>query len=347
MRKYLLHILALIITYLLFIYPIDVIIYLLYDNKLIKFPSILFTIVFYIVIIFNLKTFNNLPLIRSLLYTFVGIGFISFWILNLGLIINSLFIVSSIKIVIGCIVFIIILTVFSLINGRKIVSKKIDISSMKLKKNINLIFLSDIHLGSNSINHLKKIYLEIKNLNYDFILIGGDLIDSSLFNMENLKVFKKFKKPIFFITGNHEYYLRDYREKLNKLKEFNLISLENKSYKFKEINIVGISDNQKITDQIKNTNKLLKENIFNLLVVHKPTIWSSVCEKTDLMLSGHTHNGQIFPFNLFVKLQFKNIYGLYEKQFSKLYVSSGSGCWGPRMRLGTKNEIIQIYLKKT
>ena len=54
------------------------------------------------------------------------------------------------------------------------------------------------------------------------------------------------------------------------------------------------------------------------------------------MLSGHTHNGQIFPFSFFVRLRFKNIYGLYEKLTSKLYVSSGSGCWGPKMRLGQK-----------
>ena len=62
------------------------------------------------------------------------------------------------------------------------------------------------------------------------------------------------------------------------------------------------------------------------------------------MLSGHTHNGQIFPFNFLVKLQFKHIYGLYEKLNSKLYVSSGSGCWGPKMRLGSKNEIVRIQI---
>ena len=65
------------------------------------------------------------------------------------------------------------------------------------------------------------------------------------------------------------------------------------------------------------------------------------------MLSGHTHNGQIFPFNFIVKLKFKYIYGLYKNNFSKLYVSSGSGCWGPRLRLGSSNEIVNIRLKKT
>ena len=62
------------------------------------------------------------------------------------------------------------------------------------------------------------------------------------------------------------------------------------------------------------------------------------------MLSGHTHNGQIFPFNFFVRIHFKYKYGYYKKNKSKLYVTSGAGCWGPKMRLGTFNEIINFKL---
>ena len=81
-----------------------------------------------------------------------------------------------------------------------------------------------------------------------------------------------------------------------------------------------------------------------MLLVHKPSVWDHVNTKIDLMLSGHTHYGQIFPFNIFVKIKFKYIYGLYKNIYSKLYVSSGSGCWGPSMRLGTKNEIVEIFI---
>ena len=62
------------------------------------------------------------------------------------------------------------------------------------------------------------------------------------------------------------------------------------------------------------------------------------------MLSGHTHNGQIFPFNYFVRIQFKFKYNLYKFRNSLLYVSSGSGPWGPKMRLGTVNEVILFKL---
>ena len=82
----------------------------------------------------------------------------------------------------------------------------------------------------------------------------------------------------------------------------------------------------------------------NLILIHKPSIWDQVYNECDLMLSGHTHNGQIFPFNFFVRMQFKFKYGLYTFNNSKLYVSSGSGTWGPKMRLGTVNELIFFHL---
>ena len=62
------------------------------------------------------------------------------------------------------------------------------------------------------------------------------------------------------------------------------------------------------------------------------------------MLSGHTHQGQIFPFNLIVRLFFKNFYGLYQNVKSWLYVTSGSGQWGPPMRLFTRAEIAVLRL---
>ena len=64
------------------------------------------------------------------------------------------------------------------------------------------------------------------------------------------------------------------------------------------------------------------------------------------MLSGHTHNGQIFPFNFLVKLQFKFVYGFFKKEESYFYVSSGAGTWGPPMRLGSFNEIVLFELNK-
>ncbi|BDZ69689.1 hypothetical protein GCM10025861_02060 [Methanobacterium petrolearium] len=65
----------------------------------------------------------------------------------------------------------------------------------------------------------------------------------------------------------------------------------------------------------------------------------------DLQLSGHTHNGQMIPFNVLVKLMFPYMTGLYEYKGTKLYVSQGTGTWGPPMRLGSRCEITLITLK--
>ena len=85
----------------------------------------------------------------------------------------------------------------------------------------------------------------------------------------------------------------------------------------------------------------------NICLVHQPSIWEDLKNNIDIMFSGHTHRGQIFPFNYLVKLKFKYIYGMYTHKNNYLIVSSGAGTWGPRMRLGSFNEIIKLNIKKT
>lgn len=244
----------------------------------------------------------------------------------------------------GCFCLIFTITLIGFLNARKIKVKKILIKTSKFANSKKIIFFSDTHLGTNTSKHLKKIYSKIKKLEFDFLVIGGDLIDSSSFSLEGLQILKKIKKPIFFISGNHEYYIKDSKKKLYNLKYYNLTFLNNISKKIGNINLIGISDDKEPIYQKEIVTKLYKKGLFNLVVVHKPSIWSSVYEQADLMLSGHTHNGQIFPFNFIVKLKFKNIYGMYKKDNSRLYVSSGSACWGPKIRLGSKNEIVQFVI---
>ena len=196
----------------------------------------------------------------------------------------------------------------------------------------------------NPVSSLRKIVTKINKINYDFLLIGGDLIDSSSFDLKNLSILKSIKKPIFFVTGNHEHYIKNSKEKLGKLNLYNITSLKNDNFLFDDLNIIGIDDYQTTDNQIKTNLALENKTKFNLTLVHKSSIWHKILDNTDLMLAGHTHNGQIFPFNFFVKIKFKYSFGLYRNKNSYLYVSSGSGCWGPRMRLGTSNEIVHVEL---
>ena len=170
---------------------------------------------------------------------------------------------------------------------------------------------------------------------FDFLLIGGDLIDSSSFSLKELQIFDKIKKPIIFITGNHEYYIKNSKEKINELKKYNINHLSNNNSIFQDINFIGIDDNVKKDEQVSLVRNKYIADKFNVILVHKSTIWDKIYSSCDLMLSGHTHNGQIFPFNLLVRIQFKYKYGFFKKDKSNLYVTSGVGCWGPKMRLGT------------
>ena len=332
------------ITYLIYVYPFDIINYLLINESPFKVSSIFFSILFFFILIFYFKTKNTFFLFKIIVHEGMGLGFISFWIVNIFLFFNIFLPINSFYLGLISIILIFLISLLSFILGCLIYNRKIKITSSKIVSKIKLIFISDVHLGSNSKKHLEKICSKINNLKFDLLLIGGDLIDSSNFEINNLNILRNIHKPILFVSGNHEYYLRDYQTKLKLLKNKNLIFLDNKSFEYNKINIVGISDNQELDDQKRVAEKLIKKDFFNLILVHKPTLWVKISHKIDLMLSGHTHNGQIFPFNFFVKFKFKNIYGLYEKLESKLYVSSGVGCWGPKMRLGSKNEIVEILI---
>ena len=117
-----------------------------------------------------------------------------------------------------------------------------------------------------------------------------------------MKIFNQINKPIYFVTGNHEFYIKNYQEKISKLNEYGITLFDNKHFSKDNINIVGIGDNQKKIDQLNMYLKLRDPQNYNLLLIHKPSIWDEIKDKVDLMLSGHCHNGQIIPFNFFVKI---------------------------------------------
>ena len=241
---------------------------------------------------------------------------------------------------------IILLTLIGSVNGITIKEKELEFISSKIERNYKLIFISDVHLGSNSAKYLKEIIKIIKRTKYDALIIGGDLVDSSSFNIDNFKMFKTLKKKILYVTGNHEFYLNNSEKILKSLVSNNIQIIDNKKIQIDDINVIGIGDNTSYKDRSILISKLNMKEKFNILVSHKPIFWDESHDKIDLMLSGHTHNGQIFPFNFLVKIKFKYIYGIYQKKNSSLYVSSGIGCWGPRMRLGTQNELVSVSVIK-
>ena len=347
LRKTFFNFIFIFIIYLLYVFPYEVFVYLIFKEKNIHFSSILFSIFIYFLMNLYFKFKKNFFIIRILIYEGMGVGFLSFWVALIGIIVHNIFNVDSVFTGMISLIILTFLIIKSLLSGIIIKNKKISFLSNKLKKKLNLIFISDVHLGSNDKGHLKKILSKIDQNKIDMLLIGGDLIDSSNFNIKHLTILKEFKKPIFYVSGNHENYLDNWASTEKSLKNFNIIHLNNKSIKTHGINIIGVDDNLMIHEQKSVIEEKFKKDLFNLVIVHKPSVWKGSYEYSDLMLSGHTHNGQIFPFNFFVKFRFKHLYGIYKKMSSNLYVSSGVGCWGPKMRLGSSNEIVEISIIST
>ena len=332
------------VSYLIFIFPFDILSFWL-GRPTTLFESLVGTTIVFTLCLYYFRSKSTNKIIKFFVYEGFGIGTVSFFII-LPLIALSYFQIL-VNYQLATIFFSIQIPaiIYGYMNSKKLKVKRLTFESNLINKSIKFAFISDVHIGSNHPSSLKKLVSKINSLEFNFLVIGGDLIDSSAFQINDLYELKKIDKPIFFVTGNHEYYIQNHIKHLQDLKSVGIHTLDNESLKIDGINLIGLSDNITDTLKIDYVEKLLQKDLFNLLIVHKPSIWKKVSNKANLMLSGHTHNGQIFPFNLVVKIQFPQNYGLYKNINNNLYVSSGSATWGPKIRIGSNNEIIQIELK--
>lgn len=237
---------------------------------------------------------------------------------------------------------------YSIYNSYLLKIKKIEIPIKGLHEDLRVVHLSDIHIGSiRNSGYMKRIVNETNKLNPDVVFITGDVVDGSAkLHKHTFRDINHLISPVFFVTGNHELY-EGIGEVFRVLGGTKLRILRNELVVFNQIQVIGVEYSFE-HDHLKNTLKRLKINYDtpSILLYHIPKGLKEANEVgIDLQLSGHTHNGQIMPFNFLVKLMFPYINGLYEYKGTKLYVSPGTGTWGPPMRLGSNCEITLIKLK--
>lgn len=242
-----------------------------------------------------------------------------------------------------------ILTAYSIFNGFLLNISEIEIPLDGIKDDVRVVQLSDIHIGSiRNSGFLERVVKKTNSLNPDIVLITGDMVDGSAkLHKHTFCALNRINAPFLFVTGNHEIY-EGLEEVFRVLDPTNLEMLSNEKFEFKGIQIIGVNYSFD-QDHLKNMLHRLKieKNKPSILMYHLPQGLDIANEAgVDLQLSGHTHNGQIFPFSLLVKLVFPYNNGLYEYNGTYLYVSQGTGTWGPPMRLGSKNEITLIKLTK-
>ena len=216
------------------------------------------------------------------------------------------------------------------------------------------IFHEIISFGINKTPFKKNIR---EFLNADSVVITGDLVDTKLeYAIPALNELKNIqsKYGTYFIVGNHEYF-HGVKPIIDYVNSLGIKTLENENIyigeKDKGFYLCGVYDwfGNKYGSYQRDINKAL-ENTSNqptILLAHQPKYITQVetTKGIDLVLCGHTHGGQIFPFNFLVKLQQPYIKGLHtHNEFTQVYVNKGTGFWGPPMRLGASSEITILKL---
>ncbi|MBT06356.1 MAG: hypothetical protein CMM32_05495 [Rhodospirillaceae bacterium] len=302
------------------------------------------TIALWVLIVVGLWCSFRSSLIKSkLLWVhWMGIGFIFFSVCVVYELFCLFLAIDENQGVLGVITIGVFLSLFSFFNGQQIVVKKNNFTSPKLTRSFRLIQLSDVHIGSRSARYLARVVDRVNALTPDAVVITGDLVDTESVGASDLAALKKVGAPTFLSIGNHERYVG--LEALQPLIEsLGITILRQSSQVIGEIQLIGIDDAES-TDQVAVQLPLIERfsGKYDVLLYHRPLGWSDAFRGgVDLMLSGHTHNGQIFPFNWLVRTQFSRLQGLYSASdgSGQHYVSPGTGTWGPVMRLGSHNEI--------
>ncbi|MCX7856880.1 MAG: metallophosphoesterase [Deltaproteobacteria bacterium] len=247
-----------------------------------------------------------------------------------------------------------VLVFYGIFEARNLRIEKIVIQTPKLcgdLKKLRIVQISDLHIGL--LTNKKKIeaYVgKIKSLNPDILVSTGDFVDGQLDRIEMFSEhFKSISAPFgkFAVTGNHEYYAGIKRAK-TFLEKSGFKVLENEIYVIEDcLSFVGIDDSHSSESTELFLLRSGRTKGFTILLKHRPIVLKESIGLFDLQLSGHTHGGQIFPFRFITSLFFEYIDGYkFLGTNSHLYVSKGTGTWGPPVRVLSPPEITVIEIVK-
>ena len=232
------------------------------------------------------------------------------------------------------------LLIFSVLNAYSPSVVSVPIRSHKVSSTVRFVQITDVHIGSRSANFLTRVMDKVNGLDADFLCITGDFIDAPGIGENQLSALSSCPVPIYFSIGNHERY-EDLEAILRRLERLGVKVLRTQTETQDQVQLVGIDDSDRPSQVQRELAKLdIDHDSFVLLLYHRPHgLTDAAAAGVDLMISGHTHNGQIVPFNFVVGRVFEQTVGLFKEGMTQLYVSPGTGTWGPIMRLGSKGEV--------
>lgn len=251
-----------------------------------------------------------------------------------------------------------IIASYGFFEARTIRSEKIVMRTSKLPPGVErftIAQISDVHLGLIvKKERLKRILRVVEKASPDMVVSTGDLVDGQVDELEGLdEMLMDISPPYgkFAVLGNHEFYAGlDYSLDFTTRAGFRVLRGEGMNLGG-IVNIVGVDD--PVADRYgllaghseKKALSPLSQERFTLLLKHRPDIDQEAMGSYDLQLSGHTHKGQIFPFRMITRLFYRYVSGFVHLQRgSSLYVSRGSGTWGPPIRFLAPPEVTVIEI---
>lgn len=230
----------------------------------------------------------------------------------------------------------ILLSTYMYTKARDHKHRQVKILSKK-DSDLRIAHITDIHLGDIwGRKELQRIVDDVNEQEPDITVITGDVSDGmEEVDADQYTPLSHLEMPSYFVTGNHDTYTSQ-KAVLRKLEQNKVTILNNEVVHLSKLTLAGISygDTEK---QLLNHKEPIPSHKPFILLQHEPKNIDVL--KPDLVLSGHVHDGQIWPLKYFAKIQFQYINGLYKEEDKNVYVSSGTKTWGPPYRLGTKSEL--------
>ncbi|HEU0231044.1 MAG TPA: metallophosphoesterase [Burkholderiaceae bacterium] len=221
--------------------------------------------------------------------------------------------------------------------------------------------ISDLHVGSTIKRpYVRRVVDAVNRLKPDIITLTGDLVDGSVALLASdvapLSGLQA-KEGVYAVTGNHEYYsgagawVAEYR----RLGMDVLMNQHRVIHRGGALLVVaGVTDftaerfdSRQACNPVAALRAAPREAAARILLAHQPRTAADAAKAGfDLQLSGHTHGGQFWPWPYFVSLQQPYVAGLHRLDKLLIYVSRGTGYWGPPMRLGARSEITRLRLRR-
>ncbi len=224
-------------------------------------------------------------------------------------------------------------------------------------RGMNIVVASDLHLGKIIGNsRLGSIVRRINELDPDLVLLPGDVVDESADHLREEGTVRRLQEMrsrygVFAVTGNHEYYA-NLPATVAELQKGNVRVLQDEWVKIADsFYLIGRKD--RTAERYGGGRRPLRELMEGvdrrcptILMDHQPFHLGEARENgIDLQVSGHTHHGQLFPFNLITRMVYELSWGYLSKGETHYYVSSGVGTWGPPVRIGSVPEIVRIKVR--